>query len=75
MAKTAEESMRRYATGTQNAGTLWNAAKGRMQANWASSVGAGPIRSARYAAGLNSATYKAGDPQKWYTNWRAAMSQ
>ena len=65
MAKTAEESMRRYAQGVQNGAAVWNARKPSMSANWAQSVQAGPIRSANYQRGISNAQYRAGDPAKW----------
>ncbi len=57
----------------------YNAAKGRMAANYSSGVarflGASPRSEivAAYQAGINAAQYRGGDPDKWERNLRAAM--
>ena len=57
----------------------WNAAKGRMVANWGRGMSeflGGAVRgdvAASYQAGIQAATYRGGDPTKWETNLRAAM--
>ena len=52
----------------------WSAAKGRMTAGY-SGAGFGPTRTAAYTAGINAATYRAPDPNKWATNWAAKMRE
>ncbi len=61
------------------AAAKWNAAKGRMQANWGSGMarflGGSPRAEvvSAYQAGINAAQYRGGDPDKWERNLRAAM--
>lgn len=63
-----------------SAANNWNAAKGRMNSNWASGMSSflgAPVASnriANYQAGINSAQYRGGDPDKWERNFRAAMT-
>lgn len=52
----------------------YNASKGRAAANYAA-VGFGPARVAAYQAGIQAATYRAPDPNKWATNWSAKMAE
>ncbi len=54
--------------------TSYNAAKGRAAANYAG-VGFGPTRTAAYRAGIDAATYRAPDPNKWAANWAAKMRE
>lgn len=69
----------KYARKTANAAAKWNASKGRMAANWSSGMarflGGAPnsIVTSNYQAGINNATYRGGDPDKWERNLRAAM--
>ena len=52
----------------------WNAAKSRMQSNYAA-MPFGPTRKSNFNAGVNAATYRAPDPNKWATNWQAKMQE
>ena len=52
----------------------WNAAKGRMSAGYAACP-FGPTRKAAYQTGINTATYRTPDPNKWSQNWIAKMSE
>ena len=54
--------------------TSYAASKGRAASNF-SAVGFGPARTAAYRAGIDAATYRAPDPQKWATNWLAKMRE
>lgn len=54
--------------------TSWAAAKGRMTSGY-SGAGFGPTRTAAYSAGIQAATYRAPDPNKWATNWAAKMRE
>ena len=50
----------------------WNAAKGRMSAGYGATP-FGPTRKANYQAGINAATYRAPDVEKWQRNWTANL--
>jgi len=58
----------------------YNAAKGRMVANYSSGVasflGSAPAAHivAAYRAGIEAADYRGGDADKWARNFRAAMT-
>ena len=54
--------------------TSYNAAKGRAVTNF-SAVGFGPTRTANYRSGVDAATYRAPDPDKWSRNWLAKMAE
>jgi hypothetical protein len=58
----------------------YNAAKGRMAANWSAGLAAfgvnpGPIAQQSYQAGVAAARYRGGNPDKWEANFRAGISQ
>ncbi len=40
-----------------------------------SAVGFGPTRTANYQAGVQAATYRAPDADKWSRNWSAKMAE
>ncbi len=74
------EAKAKYARKTANAGGSWDAAKGRMKQNWGEGLRRfgtppGPRRTAAYNAGIDAATYKTGDPEKWARNWQAKMAE
>ena len=52
----------------------YNASKSRAVSNFRN-VGFGPTRTANYESGVNAATYRAPDPNKWQTNWLAKMRE
>ncbi len=52
----------------------YDAAKGRMKAGYAR-MPFGPMRKAAYAAGVDAGVYRAPDPVKWATNWKAKMAE
>jgi len=52
----------------------WNAAKSRMQTHYAA-LPFGPTRKSAFNTGVNAATYRAPDPTKWATNWKAKVSE
>jgi len=54
--------------------TSYAAAKGRAVTNYAA-VGFGPTRTANYRSGVDAATYRAPDPDKWSRNWLAKMAE
>jgi hypothetical protein len=61
----------------RKAGTMaasYNAAKGRMVTGY-QGAGFGPTRTAAYRDGVQAATYKAPDPNKWARNWSAKMAE
>lgn len=76
---TPQAAKEKYARKTANAAASWNAAKGRMAANYAAGVArflggapAGHIVS-NYQAGINAASYRGGDADKWLANYMAKM--
>jgi len=76
MASAQEKYARKMSsTAPQN----YNAAKGRMQQNYARGMSeflGGPVAGnivQSYAAGIAAAQYRGGDPQKWAANFRAKM--
>lgn len=71
MASKGQAKLSRKAT---QMASSYNAAKGRAASNF-SAVGFGPGRTVAYRAGIDAATYRAPDPQKWATNWLAKMRQ
>lgn len=77
---TLESAQAKYARKMASAGAAYNAAKGRMKANYASGcarfLGA-PVAShiaAAYSAGIDAAQYRGGDPEKWRRNYVAKMT-
>lgn len=75
------EGKAKYArkTGPDGA-SKWNASKGRMQQNWSEGLARagtppGPQTTAAYAAGINAAQYRGGDPDKWERNFRAGIGR
>jgi len=52
----------------------YNAAKGRMVQGY-QGAGFGPTRTAAYGAGVQAATYRPPDPNKWARNWAAKMQE
>lgn len=76
---TLSSAQEKYARKTANAAASYNAAKGRMQANYAAGVSrflGGPVAAhivSAYQAGINAAQYRGGDPAKWAANYRAKM--
>ena len=52
----------------------WRAARPRMIEGFRE-VGFGPTRVANFETGINEATYRAPDPQKWRRNWLAKMRE
>lgn len=71
MASKGEGKLRRKA---DSMASSYNAAKGRAVTNY-SAVGFGPTRTANYRAGVEAATYRAPDPDKWSRNWMAKMRE
>ncbi len=71
MAAKGEGKLRRKAGAMASS---YNAAKGRAVTNF-SAVGFGPTRTANYRAGVEAATYRAPDPDKWSRNWQAKMRE
>lgn len=77
---TLASAKEKYIRKTANAAAKWNAAKGRMSANYPAGIAkflgsppAGHVVAA-YQAGINSAQYKGGDADKWERNLRAALT-
>jgi len=52
----------------------YDGAKSRMKTAFAA-LPFGPVRTANYNAGVDAATYRAPDPEKWATNWAAKMAE
>jgi len=71
MASKGADKLRRKAS---TMATSYNAAKGRAVTNF-SAVGFGPTRTANYGTGIDAATYRAPDPDKWSRNWSAKMAE
>lgn len=77
---TLQSAKEKYARKMATAASNWNAAKPRMSSNWSSGMSqflGSPVsgaRTAAYQAGINSANYRGGDPDKWERNFRAAMT-
>lgn len=71
MARKGQEKLSRKAS---SMATSYNASKQRAAANYAA-AGFGPTRTANYSSGINAATYRAPDPNKWATNWAAKMRE
>ena len=77
---TLQSAKEKYARKMQTAAAAYNAAKGRMAANYSAGLAqflgrppAGHIVSA-YQAGINAAQYRGGDPDKWERNYVAKMT-
>ena len=70
----AAQGQRKLAQKAAQMATSYAASKGRAASNFAA-VGFGPARTAAYRAGIDGATYRAPDPQKWATNWLAKMQE
>ena len=76
---TLESAQAKYARKTAQGAAAYNAAKGRMVANWSAGMSrflGGPVAGhvqASYQAGVAAAQYRAGDPAKWAANLRAKM--
>jgi len=71
MAARGQAKLQRKAT---QMSASYNAAKGRMVAGF-QAVGFGPARTAAYQAGVQAATYRAPDPNRWARNWSAKMAE
>jgi len=71
MASKGADKLRRKATSMASS---YAASKGRAKTNFAA-VGFGPTRVANYGAGIDAATYRAPDPDKWVRNWSAKMAE
>lgn len=74
------EGKAKYARKTAQGADKWNASKGRMQQNWVegmtrAGLAPGPMTTQSYAAGIQAAQYRGGDPEKWERNLRAAISR
>ena len=52
----------------------WAAAKGRMKSHYGN-MPFGPTRKSNYNSGVDAATYRAPDPDKWAENWKAKMAE
>lgn len=76
----AKEKYRRKTGPGSPAAAKYNAAKGRMSANYSRGIaeflGAAPSAAVvqSYQAGVNAANYQGGDPDKWERNLRAALT-
>ena len=78
---TLASAQEKYARKTGTTGVAnWNAAKGRMSANWGPGMArflgapvAGSVQSS-YQSGINAAQYRGGDPAKWARNLVAKMT-
>jgi len=51
----------------------WEAMKSIMKTHY-DALPFGPTRKANYKAAIDAARYRAPDPDKWATNWKAKMS-
>lgn len=76
---TLESATQKYARKTAAGAAKWNAAKGRMAANYSKGLAefgiqVAPEIAASYSAGINAAQYRGGDPNKWRENFVAKMS-
>jgi len=71
MAAKGADKLRRKAT---SMAASYEAAKGRAVEHF-SAVGFGPTRTSNYRDGVNAATYRAPDPNKWRDNWMAKMRE
>lgn len=74
IAEMAAKGQAKLARKASSMATSYNASKGRAAANY-SAAGFGPTRTANYQAGIQAATYRAPDPNKWATNWSAKMAE
>lgn len=77
---TPQSAQEKYARKTGTTGVAnWNAAKPRMESNYASGLarfgGRSPSPSivGAYRDGIASATYRGGDPEKWLRNYMAKV--
>ena len=59
---------------TATMASAYNAAKGRMVSNY-NALPFGPSMKSKYAAGVQSATYRTPDVNKWQQNWIAKVSE
>lgn len=71
MAAKGADKLRRKAS---TMASSYAAAKSRAKTNY-SGVGFGPTRVANYGSGIDAATYRAPDPDKWSRNWSAKMAE
>ena len=52
----------------------WSAAKTRMKSHYGEQP-FGPTRKGNYNKMVDAGTYRAPDPAKWATNWKAKMAE
>ena len=71
MASKGADKLRRKAG---SMATSYAASKSRAATNY-SAAGFGPTRTANYRSGIDAATYRAPDPDKWSRNWSAKMAE
>lgn len=71
MASKGADKLRRKAA---SMATSYAASKSRAKTNFGA-AGFGPTRTANYGAGIDAATYRAPDPDKWSRNWSAKMAE
>jgi len=70
----ASKGQTKLATKAASMASSWNAAKSRMTSHYAA-MPFGPTRKSNYNAGVSAGTYRAPDPTKWATNWKAKVSE
>lgn len=73
IAEMAEKGRTKLARKSASMASSWEAAKGRMKTNYAGLFG--PNRTSAYNAGIDAATYRAPDPNKWADRWSAKMAE
>jgi len=77
---TLQSAKEKYARKTANAASAWNSQKGNMPGRYAEGVarflGSPPSQRvmANYAAGIQAAQYRGGDPERWAQGYARAMS-
>ncbi len=78
MAKSIAEMAAKGAAKLQNKSSTmansWNAAKGRMVSNF-NALPFGPNMKAKFASGVQNATYHTPDVAKWQANWSAKVQE
>lgn len=81
MAKSMASAQAKYARKTGAAGADWKQRTLAAEGEWAAELGefaggpVGPQTRAAYRAGIENATYRAGDPDKWARNTRQGISR
>lgn len=70
----ASKGQTKLATKAASMAASYNAAKSRMKTAYGATP-FGPTRKSNYNAGVDAGQYRAPDPNKWATNWKAKMAE